>query len=91
MFDEEGMQSPEEVLADLDADGDGLLTHEEFVKHSFQASEEDKEDLAKMIQFVDTDGDGKISKEEIPALMTEFIHREFEQKSNSDVEEASEA
>uniref|UniRef100_A0A7S1R9D4 EF-hand domain-containing protein n=1 Tax=Alexandrium catenella TaxID=2925 RepID=A0A7S1R9D4_ALECA len=70
---------PEQIMADLDENGDGFLTFEEFMQPGTDATDEDRESLKKILKKVDADGDGKISKEEIPALMAEF-DKEFEER-----------
>eukprot|EP00411_Alexandrium_monilatum_P117266 CAMPEP_0175659786 /NCGR_PEP_ID=MMETSP0097-20121207/14111_1 /TAXON_ID=311494 /ORGANISM="Alexandrium monilatum, Strain CCMP3105" /LENGTH=168 /DNA_ID=CAMNT_0016965915 /DNA_START=146 /DNA_END=649 /DNA_ORIENTATION=- len=60
------------ILADLDANKDGLLEFEEFMKGDTEASDEEKDQLKKAIAQADADGDGKLNKEEIPALLKDF-------------------
>mmetsp|Transcript_22995 Transcript_22995/g.65172 ORF Transcript_22995/g.65172 Transcript_22995/m.65172 type:complete len:538 (-) Transcript_22995:86-1699(-) len=79
--EEEGeFETPEQILAELDENEDGFLTFEEFMKPDMDASDEDKEELTKMIKKADLDGDGKISKEEIPGLMKAFEAGDMEEE-----------
>lgn len=51
--------SPAQVFKWLDKNGDGILTEEEYVKHSRFRN---KEQARRIFRAADTDGDGKITK-----------------------------
>mmetsp|Transcript_17379 Transcript_17379/g.54634 ORF Transcript_17379/g.54634 Transcript_17379/m.54634 type:complete len:153 (+) Transcript_17379:48-506(+) len=61
-----------EIMDDLDQNKDGFLTFEDFIRPGSDPTDDDKEQLKKIIKKADADGDGKISKEEIPALLKAF-------------------
>merc|ERR1719291_889653 len=67
--DEEGDDSPEQFMKQMDTDGDGKLTMEEiFADPEAEIEEEERLELEKQFNKADADGDKKVDAKELAEL-----------------------